>query len=69
MLFRSDPVGRLLTLMAWGLQLLQFAFGLFHLPGPALVPIAIAFYLVKQPASSTWVDQRNWPTGRTQESA
>jgi hypothetical protein len=69
LLMPIDPVGRLLTLLAWGLQLLQFAFGVLHLPGPALIPIAIAFYLVKQPASSTWVDQRNWPTGRTQESA
>jgi hypothetical protein len=69
LLMPADPVGRLLTLLAWGLQLLQFAFGLIHLPGPALVAIAIALYLVKQPASSTWVDQRNWPTGRTQESA
>jgi hypothetical protein len=61
--------GRLLTLLAWGLQLLQFAFGLFHLPGPALVPVIIALYLAKLPASSTWVDQRNWPTGRAQASA
>lgn len=69
LLMPADPVGRLLALMAWGLQLLQFAFGLFHLPGPALVPVAIALYLVNRPASSTWVDQRNWPTGRTQASA
>ncbi|MEO8547397.1 MAG: glycosyltransferase family 87 protein [Sphingomicrobium sp.] len=69
LLMPSSPVGRLLTLLAWGLQLVQFAFGLFHLPGPALVPLVIALYLVKQPASSTWVDQRNWPTGRTQASA
>ena len=68
LLMPTDPVGRLLTLLAWGLQLLQFAFGVLHLPGPALIPIVIALYLVKQPASSTWVDQRNWPTGRTQES-
>jgi len=69
LLMPSGTAGRLLTLLAWGLQLLQFAFGLFHLPGPALVPIVIALYLAKQPASSTWVDQRNWPTGRTQASA
>ena len=69
LLMPADPVGRLLVLLAWGLQLLQFAFGLFHLPGPALVPVAIALYLAKKPASSTWVDQRNWPTGRTQASA
>jgi arabinofuranan 3-O-arabinosyltransferase len=69
LLMPSGNIGRVLTLLAWGLQLLQFAFGLFHLPGPALVPIVIALYLVKQPASSTWVDQRNWPTGRTQPSA
>ncbi|MBA3510696.1 glycosyltransferase family 87 protein [Sphingomonas sp.] len=69
LLMPMDPVGRLLTLLAWGLQLLQFAFGVLHLPGPALIPIVIALYLVKQPANSTWVDQRNWPTGRTQESA
>ncbi|WP_309661597.1 glycosyltransferase family 87 protein [Sphingomonas sp.] len=69
LLMPMGTAGRLLTLLAWGLQPLQFAFGLFHLPGPALVPIIIALYLVKQPASSTWVDQRNWPTGRTQASA
>ena len=68
LLMPADPLGRLLTLMAWGLQLLQFAFGVMHLPGPALIPIAIALYLVKNPAISTWVDQRNWPTGRTQPS-
>jgi len=68
LLMPSGNAGRLLTLLAWGLQLLQFAFGLFHLPGPALVPIVIALYLAKQPASSTWVDQRNWPTGRIQPS-
>ena len=69
LLMPTGTTGRLLTLLAWGLQPLQFAFGLFHLPGPALVPIVIALYLVKQPASSTWVDQRNCPTGRTQASA
>jgi hypothetical protein len=69
LLMPQGNVGRVLTLLAWGLQLLQFAFGLFHLPGPALVPIVIAFYLAKQPASSTWVDQRNCPTGRIQASA
>jgi hypothetical protein len=68
LLMPAGNVGRVLTLLAWGLQLVQFAFGLFHLPGPALVPIVIALYLMKQPASSTWVDQRNWPTGRTQAS-
>ena len=68
LLMPTGTAGRLLTLLAWGLQPLQFAFGLFHLPGPALVPIVIALYLVKHPASSTWVDQRNCPTGRTQES-
>ena len=68
LLMPSGNAGRVLTLLAWGLNLLQFAFGLFHLPGPALVPIVIALYLVKQPASSTWVDQRNWPTGSTQAS-
>ncbi|MEO5612861.1 MAG: glycosyltransferase family 87 protein [Sphingomicrobium sp.] len=68
LLMPIGTAGRLLTLLAWGLQPLQFAFGLFHLPGPALVPIVIALYLVKQPTSSTWVDQRNCPTGSTQDS-
>ena len=68
LLMPAGNAGRLLTLLAWGLQLLQFAFGVLHLPGPALIPIAIALYLAKQPASSTWVDQRNCPTGRTQAS-
>ncbi len=69
LLMPPGNAGRLLTLLAWGLQLLQFAFGVLHWPGPALIPIVIALYLAKQPASSTWVDQRNWPTGRTQTSA
>ena len=69
LLMPPGPVGRVLTLLAWGLHLLQFAFGVLHLPGPALVPVVIAIYLAKKPASSTWVDQRNWPTGRTAASA
>lgn len=68
LLMPTGPAGRILTVLAWGLQPLQFGFGLFHLPGPALVPIAIALYLVKQAASSTWVDQRNCPTGSAQAS-
>lgn len=58
--------GRLLTLAAWSLPLLQLAAGSAGVPGPALVAVAIAAYLLKQAASSTWVDQRNCPTGRTQ---
>lgn len=58
--------GRLLTLAAWSLPLLQLAAGSAGVPGPALVAVAIAPYLLKQAASSTWVDQRNCPTGRTQ---
>lgn len=60
--------GRLLTLAVWLLTLLQLIFGSAGLPGPALVPILLAGYLAKQAASSTWVDQRNCPTGRTQGS-
>lgn len=60
--------GRWLTLAAWLLTLLQLAAGSAGLPGPALIAAAVAFYLVKQAASSTCVDQRNWPTGRTQSS-
>ena len=69
LLMPTGTGGRLLTLLAWGLQPLQFAFGLFHLPGPALVPVIIALYLVKQAASSTWVDQQNCPTGNAHSSA
>ena len=69
LLMPIGTAGRLLTLLAWGLQPLQFAFGLFHWPGPALVPMIIALYLVKQPASSMWVDQRNCPTGSAHSSA
>lgn len=49
------------------LTLLQLALGSIDLPGPALIPLAVMLYLVKQAASSTWVDQRNWPTGATHE--
>ncbi len=52
-------VGRWLTLGAWLLTLLQLAAGSAGLPGPALIAAAVALYLVKQAASSTWVDQRN----------
>jgi hypothetical protein len=61
--------GRLLTFAVWLLPLLQLALGSIHVPGPALIPLLAALYLLKQPASSTWVDQRNWPTGRTHSSA
>ena len=30
--------------------------------------IFLIYSRLKQAASSTWVDQRNWPTGRTQSS-
>ena len=32
-------------------------------------PPRLRDHRLKQAASSTWVDQRNWPTGRTQSSA
>lgn len=64
----KGKTGRWLTFGAWSLTLLQLAAGNAGLPGPALIAVAIAFYLVKQAASSTCVDQRNCPTGRTQSS-
>ena len=51
--------GRLLTFAVWLLPLLQLALGSIGVPGPALIPLFAALYLLKQPASSTWVDQRN----------
>ncbi|HXG99802.1 MAG TPA: glycosyltransferase family 87 protein [Sphingomicrobium sp.] len=60
--------GRWLTFGAWFLTLLQLAAGNAEVPGPALIAIMAAAYLVKQAASSTCVDQRNWPTGCTQSS-
>ncbi|MEQ7872713.1 glycosyltransferase family 87 protein [Sphingomonas sp. ASV193] len=62
------PSDRMLVLLAWLLPLAQLAFGTFGLPGPALIPLGIALYLAKAAASSTWVDQRNWPTGTTHAS-
>lgn len=56
-------IGRLLTLAVWLLPLIQLAAGSAGLPGPALIAAAVAAYLVKQAANSTWVDQRNCPTG------
>ena len=60
--------GRWLTFATYFLTLLQLALGSAHIPGPALIPLLLAIYLAKQPASSTWVDQRNCPTGLTQSS-
>jgi len=60
--------GRWLTFGAWFLPLLQLAAGSIGVPGPALIAVAVACYLVRQAASSTCVDQRNCPTGRTQSS-
>jgi arabinofuranan 3-O-arabinosyltransferase len=51
--------GRLLTLLVWLLPLFQLAAGRLNLPGPALIPLFAAFYLLKAQTSSTWVDQRN----------
>ncbi len=52
-------VGRLLTFAVWALPLLQLVFGSAGIPGPALIPLAAALYLLKHPASSTCVDHRN----------
>jgi arabinofuranan 3-O-arabinosyltransferase len=65
----AGRTGRLLVLATYFLTLLQLVFGGLHLPGPALIPLALALYLAKQAASSTWVDQRNCPTGFTHSSA
>ena len=51
--------GRWLTFGVWFLTLLQLAAGSTGVPGPALIAVAVAAYLVRQAASSTWVDQRN----------
>ena len=51
--------GRWLTFGVWFLTLLQLAAGSIGVPGPALIAVAVAAYLVRQAASSTWVDQRN----------
>jgi len=64
----TGRTGRLLVLATYFLTLLQLVFGGLHLPGPALIPLALALYLAKQAASSTWVDQRNCPTGFTHSS-
>ncbi|MCL6678066.1 DUF2029 domain-containing protein [Sphingomonas sp. RG327] len=55
----TGRTGRLLVLATYFLTLLQLVCGGLHLPGPALIPLALALYLAKQAASSTWVDQRN----------
>ncbi len=41
-----DPVGRRLAQLLYWVPALQLAFGMFHLPGPALIPPAVALYLV-----------------------
>lgn len=64
----AGQTGRWLTFATYFLTLLQLAFGSAHIPGPALIPLLLALYLAKQAASSTWVDQRNCPTGLTQSS-
>lgn len=60
--------GRALSYAAYFLVLIQLALGNIGLPGAALIPIVAAIYLAKLAASSTWVDQRNCPTGLTQSS-
>ena len=60
--------GRILLLAIYFLTLLQMALGDAGLPGPALVPLLALLYFWKQPISSTWVDQRNCPTGRSSAS-
>ena len=69
-LLASPPgkTGRLLQLLVFVLPLIQIVAGQAHVPGPALIPAALAFYLAKLAASSIWVDQRNCPTGRTHSS-
>ena len=52
-------VGRWLTFAVWALPLLQLFFGNAGIPGPALIPLAAALYLLKHPANSTCVDHRN----------
>ena len=64
----TGSTGRWLTFGTWFLTLLQLAAGSVGLPGPALIAVAVAIYLVRQAANSTCVDQRNCPTGRTQSS-
>jgi hypothetical protein len=56
-------VGRWLTFGIYFLTLLQILFGTPRIPGPALLLVAAMAYFAKQAASSTWVDQRNCPTG------
>lgn len=55
----AGSTGRWLTLGVWFLTLLQLAAGSIGAPGPALIAVAVAVYLVRQAANSTWVDQRN----------
>ena len=65
LLMPSGTAGRMLVLLAWGLHLLQLAFGLMHLPGPALVPVIIALSLAREPAA-TWLRLRKWRTAQIQ---
>ncbi len=60
--------GRALSYAAYFLVLIRLALGNIGLSGAALIPIVAAIYLAKLAASSTWVDQRNCPTGLTQSS-
>ena len=60
---QAGAIGRWPLYGLYFLTLLQLVFGNLHLPGPALIPLAVALYLAKAAASSTWVDQRNCPTG------
>ncbi|MCY7339854.1 MAG: DUF2029 domain-containing protein, partial [Sphingomonas bacterium] len=55
--------GRALSYAAYFLVLIQLALGNIGIPGAALIPLVAAIYLTKLAASSTWVDQRNCPTG------
>jgi hypothetical protein len=40
-----DPPGRRLVQLVYGIPMLQLGFGLYHLPGPALIAPAFAVYL------------------------
>ena len=48
----AGRTGRLLTFGTYFLTLLQLPLGMAHIPGPALIPLFLALYLLKQPASS-----------------
>ena len=71
------PINSWAVLGCWVLVLVQMVLGEQGLPGSALIPALAAFAFLgpwksaqreKALASSTWVDQRNWPTGLTQSS-